>query len=68
MFLQEWSQEEKQGEQLGGQLQKELLTETTEKKETGLNGRKNCIGYTDMLCYILIRNLMPFLSFSLVTL
>lgn len=54
------------GEQLGGKLQKELLTKTTEKKKTGLNGYKNCIRHTEVLCYILIRHLMPFLSFSLV--
>ena len=52
------------GEQLGGKLQKELLTKTTEKKTTGLTGYKNCIRRTEVLCCTLIRDLTPFLSFS----
>lgn len=40
-----------------------MLTKTTEKKKTGLNGCQHCIRYTQVLCYILIRDNAIFVFF-----
>lgn len=50
------------------QIAEATVTKTTERKKTGLNGHKNCTRHSEVLCYVLIRYLMPFLSFSLVIL